>query len=52
MIELIHIIVSQKELQEIFSNNQFNDDLVTIAAESLKVIYHYQECNRKWSIQN
>ena len=27
---LIHIIVSQKELQEIFSNNQFSDDLVTI----------------------
>ena len=27
---LIHIIVSQKELQEIFSNNKFSDDLVTI----------------------
>ena len=27
---LVHIVVSQKELQEIFSNNQFNEDLVTI----------------------
>jgi hypothetical protein len=27
---LIHIIVSQKELQEIFSNNQFNEDEITI----------------------
>ena len=27
---LVHIVVSQKELQEIFSTNQFNDDLVTI----------------------
>ena len=26
----IHIVVSQKELQKIFSNNQFSDDLVTI----------------------
>ena len=27
---IVHIVVSQKELQEIFSNNQFNEDLVTI----------------------
>ena len=27
---IIHIVVSQKELQEIFSNNQFNDDIITI----------------------
>ena len=27
---LVHIIVSQKELQEIFSNNQFDNDLITI----------------------
>jgi len=27
---LVHIVVSQKELQEIFSNNQFNDDTITV----------------------
>jgi len=27
---IVHIVVSQKELQEIFSNNQFNDDMITI----------------------
>ncbi len=27
---LVHIVVSQKELQEIFSSNQFNEDLITI----------------------
>jgi len=27
---IIHIVVSQEELQEIFSNNQFNEDLATI----------------------
>ena len=27
---LVHIVVSQKELQEIFSNNQFNEDEITI----------------------
>ena len=27
---IVHIVVSQKELQEIFSNNQFNDDIITI----------------------
>ena len=27
---LIHIIVSQKELQKIFSNNQFNDNTITV----------------------
>jgi hypothetical protein len=27
---LIHVVVSQKELQKIFSNNQFSDDLITI----------------------
>ena len=27
---LVHIVVSQKELQEIFSTNQFNDDTITI----------------------
>ena len=27
---IVHIVVSQKELQEIFSNNQFNENLVTM----------------------
>jgi hypothetical protein len=27
---LVHIVVSQKELQEIFSNNQFNDNTITV----------------------
>ena len=27
---LVHIVVSQKELQEIFSNNQFKDNIITI----------------------
>ncbi len=27
---LVHIVVSQKELQEIFSANQFNDDTITV----------------------
>jgi len=27
---LVHIVVSQKELQEIFSNNQFNDNTITM----------------------
>ena len=27
---IVHIVVSQKELQEIFSANQFNDDTITV----------------------
>ena len=30
---LIHIIVSQKELQEIFSNNQFSDNIITMTVK-------------------
>ena len=30
---LVHIVVSQQELQEIFSNNLFNENLVTITVK-------------------
>ena len=30
---LVHIVVSQKELQEIFSNNQFNDNKITMTVK-------------------
>jgi len=30
---IVHVVVSQKELQEIFSNNQFNDNLITIVVK-------------------
>ena len=30
---LVHIVVSQKELQEIFSNNQFNDNTITMTVK-------------------
>jgi hypothetical protein len=30
---IVHIVVSQKELQQIFSDNKFNDNLITIAVK-------------------
>ena len=30
---IVHVVVSQKELQEIFSDNKFNDDLITIVVK-------------------